>query len=64
MRWIEDFGFITKKQFNSGKNLSIVEKNKQKIKKVLKNKKFRNYININKIFDNPIDNNLDLGENK
>ena len=39
-------------QFASGKNVSILEKKRQNIKKVLKNKKFRNYINAHKNVDN------------
>jgi len=40
-------------EFGSGKNVSILEKKRQNIKKVLKNKKFRNYINPHKNIDNP-----------
>lgn len=45
-------------EFASGKNVSILEKKRQNIKKVLKNKKFRNYINPHKNIDKYLDKNV------
>ena len=43
--WRQDDGFIATREFICGKNISLIEKHRQNIKKVMKNKKFRNYMN-------------------
>ena len=42
--WKQDDGFIATREFIRGKNISLIEKHRQNIKKVMKNKKFNSRI--------------------